>query len=67
MVKIGGETVAIELIKTVFGGYPHIAVAVLTHGVDETAGETVRRDILSCQRVSHSTKQGTTEGQNETS
>ena len=38
---VGCETITVELVQTILRGYPHVAVLVLTHGVDEAAGETV--------------------------
>ena len=43
VMQIGRETVAVELVKSVFGSYPHVAVLVLADVIDESARQTFRR------------------------
>ena len=46
IMKIDGEAVSVELVQSVVGGYPDIAVTVLADVINETAGELVGGMVL---------------------
>jgi hypothetical protein len=48
VVEIGFEIIAVVAIQTVVGGYPHVAVFILTHIVDKCAGETLGGNEYAC-------------------
>ena len=45
--QVGRKAIAVELVQSVFSGYPHIAILILTDIIDQTARKTFRRQELS--------------------